>query len=99
VYVTFPGMSPFVLTLQVPVPLLPSVMTQTTLLPDLTVTVPVGCTPAGVLPLVVPLGVGTADDEQETAPSAAPNRTTLTTSGRTRMDHHHCEQNGREVRQ
>jgi hypothetical protein len=39
-----------VFTLHVPVPFLSSVITQTTLPPDLTVTVPVGL-PTGALPL------------------------------------------------
>jgi hypothetical protein len=114
VNVTFPALYCAVLTLHVPVPFWLSVITQTTLPPDLTVTVPPGL-PTGALalddapgsPLDDPLelppddvpGAVVPDDEQPAAPSAAPRRTTQRTRGRTRMDHHHCYQNGHEVSQ
>ena len=88
--VYFPGAWFAVLTLHVPVPFLSSVITQTTLPPDLTVTVPVGGpdTLAGAFP----------DDEQPATPATAPRmRATQRTRERTRTDHHHCQQNGRGV--
>lgn len=111
-YVTFPVVPFAVLTLHVPVPFLSSVITQTTLPPDLTVTVPPGL-PTGALPADAAPGALPADDppedtapeagvpdvEQPAAPSAAPRRTTQSARGRTRMDHHHCYQNGHEVSQ
>ena len=102
-YVTFPVVPFAVLTLHVPVPFLSSVITQTTLPPDLTVTVPPGL-PTGALPADDPPEdtapeAGVPDVEQPAAPSAAPRRTTQRARGRTRMDHHHCYQNGHEVSQ